>query len=133
MQIEAFTLEEIKEIIEMNDELSILVMFTNLVLKSTKDRTKSLQMKNIFYKSVKKDDIYWRVDVFKDFFAQKAALETQAYQQRVNGSNGLPQVQPLNIEYDKHFLQVKIAFYFFNENPSFFPPNFDSKDVHNLT
>jgi len=128
MQIECYTIEEIREIIELNDELPILVMFTNLVLKTTKDRTKALQMKNIFLKSIKKDELYWYIDVIKDFFAVKTAMENQNNMQKI-ATNSVGQIPQLNVDYDKYYLQVKTAFYFFSENPSFYPPNFDSKDV----
>ncbi len=105
---------------ETNDDLFTMVSFADIVLKVTKDRTKNLQLRSIFLKAIKKDENFWLTGFIRDFFAQKFK----------KSPNPPPPITSLpDFEYNKYFLQVKTAFAFFSENPSFYPPNFDSKDV----
>jgi len=127
MQSDCYSLDEIKTIFEAHDDLFTLVSFTDLVLKVSKDRTKTLQIRSVFLKAIKKDENFWYINFIKEFLIQKLKKPAASSAQ----SNPIPvTVTSLpDFEYNKHFLQVKTAFAFFVENPSFYPPNFDSKDV----
>jgi len=121
IQADCYALDEIKNIMETNDDLFTMVSFADLVLKVTKDRTKTLQIRGAFLKAIKKDENFWFISFIREFFAQK-------FKKSPNPNNP-PQISLPDFEYNKYFLQVKTAFAFFTENPSFYPPNFDSKDV----
>jgi phage FluMu gp28-like protein len=111
-------MNEIKQLIENQTDLSIMCSLAKFFLCQIKDSSSSFTVRAYFQKKILKDSEFWLVSIMKEFLQYKAMEKNTS-------------VEKFTLKTSTELLEMKIRiiFSFFKSHSSFLPYNFDMKEV----